>query len=203
MICTLQRYRTFTGDYLNYDGDVTEALAQAQTEIEERTERKFEQATRTETIVVRSNGRVYPSAYPVTAVSSPSDAVLDTPAVIVNTPLHREVQSGDFELVARNRFGSAHPYDWTLSPFVNGGPVTQAVTYTGGYATVPIELQRLNAEMAQYILAPRAPVGSASPASAPDLEGYSTPPLALLTDWPQTILRKINRWAHVKTKLPL
>lgn len=181
-LCTLAQYHTFTGDSTRSDADVTAALANAQTEIEELTERKFELATRTETLVVQSNGCVYPSAYPVTSVTLPSTAVINSPAVIVTSV--------------------ACP-PWDLSTVGNPGPTTQSVTYTGGYAAVPRKLQRLCAQMAQYLLTPSDPVGQATEVSTEDLEGYATPPLAVLTEWPPSILRQINRWRHIKTKLPL
>lgn len=180
MICTLQQYRSFTADYVSFDGDVTAALAEAQTVIEERTERSFERATRTETLRVWPDGRVYPVSYPLVSISAPANAVIEGPAIRITGYLYPE---------------------WVKPLWGVQQPIMQDVTYTGGFATIPLDLQRLGAQIAQLVLAPSLPIGSATPAATTDLEGYSSPPLAVLTEWPPSVVRQFRRWKHIKTKL--
>jgi hypothetical protein len=130
MILDLQTYRRLSKDWTSYDDDVSSALVAAQSQAEDYTGRKFELDIRTETVQVFSNGRAYPAAYPVSAVSAPSGATHDTKSILVGT-------------------GNVFPgFPWQTQPY------STVVTYTGGYApgTVPATLQQAIARLAVNLL---------------------------------------------------
>lgn len=205
-ICTLDTYRKLTGDMVTYDGDAVQALADAQTEIERLTERFFEQATVTETLPIRDGYRVLPSRYPVTAVTAPSGAVSDDGIGIYVGPQNTDVPTGGFEVLRGGGYGG---YVNGTGPFVayTGPPGvpnvlhTATTSYTGGYTTIPVDLQRLNAEMAMIILYPQSPANKQTTADESDTEGSAYPSLVTLADWPKTVKRKLRIWKHVKTRL--
>jgi hypothetical protein len=76
MIATLKDYRRITKDMTSYDGDILIELTAAQNYVEDFTERKFESATRAETLYQYSDGKVYPSATPIISVDTPVDATI-------------------------------------------------------------------------------------------------------------------------------
>lgn len=205
-ICTLATYRKLTGDMVTYDGDAVQALADAQTEIERLTERFFEQATVTETLPIRDTYRVYPSRYPVTAVTAPAGGLTDDGIGIYVGPQNNDVSTGGFEAL---RGGGYSGYTLGTGPFVaySGTPgpsltlSTATVSYTGGYTTMPVDLQRLNAEMAMIILYPQSPANKQTTADESDTEGYPYPALVTLADWPASVKRKLRIWKHVRTRL--
>jgi hypothetical protein len=121
-ICSRAKYRSLTGDSTTADADVDAALADAQRDLEERTERLFESATRTETLRVSPSGRVYPKATPITSVTTPANSTIDGNGIVVGGFLN--IFTGEYSTIA--------------------------VTYTGGYSaeTMPVRVVKLVARMA-------------------------------------------------------
>lgn len=148
MICTEQQYRKITGDKNSYSGDVLEALADAQNTVEEKTNRFYELAERTEKLSRYSDGKVYPSATPVVSVSSPVGAAIEG-----NSVSSTEWYYGD---VAVN---------WFISDSRNGYPLVE-LTYTGGWAagSIPVAIVKVTAEIAKLALTPSSdlPQGATS-----------------------------------------
>lgn len=207
-ICTLAAYRRWTGDMVTYDGDATQALAEAQEEIERLTERFFELATVTEVLPVREGYRVFPSRYPVLSVTAPAGAVTDDGIGVYVGPQGVDVATGSgFEVLRGGGYGG---YNLGTGPFVayNGVPgppptrITATTSYTGGYATIPVDLQRLCAEMAMIILYPQSPANKQTDADESDTEGSAYPVLVTLADWPKSVKRKLRIWKNIGTRLP-
>lgn len=144
MICSVDQYRRFTNDLSTEDYKVTQALTDAQSEIEEFCQREFESATRTETLRLYANGRVYPKAFPISTVDSMPGSIIDGWAILL---------------------GYGYQYATNVNPFVSGfGSDTWAwqpqvtVTYTGGYAAneLPPAMIRAAAQVAYDLLHPVA-----------------------------------------------
>lgn len=122
-ICSRAQYRNLTNDLASFDGDVDEALANAQATLEFETDRLFEQATRTEVLRVDVDGYVYPKALPIVSVSVPANTTIDGDRVLAG------VSSLTVLLTANSDI---------------------SLTYVGGYtaANMPKSLIKLVARMA-------------------------------------------------------
>ena len=179
-ICSVAQYRLVTRDYTSYDGDVLSALADAQSLLEEETERLFTSATRTETLAV-TNGRVWPAAVPITSVSAGGTVDVDRCSVLVSA------------------------YDSVEEPYPSSLLPTATVTYVGGFASAPPSLVRLVAEMASLALFPASLSGVPAGANSVSLAGqsYSSPGfLGGASSLPPGIRSHIREWKHPKSRLP-
>lgn len=76
MITDWATYKLVTGDTFSTQADAEAALARAQSKAEEITGRLFDKTERTETLAVDDQGKVWPSAQPIAAVSSPTTATI-------------------------------------------------------------------------------------------------------------------------------
>lgn len=127
MILTVQRYLELTGDLDNAPDAIERALVDAQAKIEKKLRRELESDERTETLYVKTNGRVYPSVTPVT-------------------------DAGDYEIID----GGVVVGDFFQAPinFISGQPSSIELTYTGGYEadTLPIDLEEAIADTAYDLL---------------------------------------------------
>lgn len=121
-ICSRERYREITGDITSEDSVVDAELAYAQQDLEERTDRLYESATRTESLLLDREGYVYPKALPVVSVSIPTQSAVDGNRVLIGS----------------------------LVNISNSADTRVSVTYVGGYAegAFPIGLVELVAAMA-------------------------------------------------------
>lgn len=122
-LVTVSRYQVITLDTTSAASAVSAALGRAQDEVEEYLRRPLSSEERTETLRLSLNGRAYPAATPITAVSSPSTAsILDGAAIYSVTPdsgpVWPGVDAGDF-------------------------PAEVTVTYTGGFSasTLPATIE--------------------------------------------------------------
>lgn len=172
MICTRAEYRTITGDTTTADAAVDDALAGAQRDLEEQTDRFFESATRTESLLLDKEGYVYPRALPITSVSVPSQVEVDGNRVLI---------------------GSLLNISQTIDTRVT-------VTYVGGYtAPLPVRLVQLVARMAYRDLHfnPSQPSGATS-VKVGDV-AFSGPNLDHLGH--RWIRRQITTWCHPSRRL--
>lgn len=121
-ICSRAKYREITGDTTTSDADVDSALADAQEDLEEQTDRFYESATRTESLLLDKDGYVYPKALPVVSVSVPTVTTVDGNRVLIGSLIN-------------------------ISEVVD---TRVSVTYVGGYAAadLPFRLVKLVARMA-------------------------------------------------------
>lgn len=140
MICDLATYRRLSHDTTSSDDDATAALNDAQQDAEEFCRRQFEQAERTEIMMVYRDGRVYPKSYPITVVDS---GTIDGAAIIV---------------------GNDYPFGGVIQPFLWSDAEFQpqvTKTYTGGYTAdqMPMTLKRAVAKIANAALNAQPLVG--------------------------------------------
>lgn len=172
MICTRAQYRTITGDTATADATVDQALADAQRDLQERTSRLYEVATRTESLLVDREGYVYPKAIPLVSVSSPAQSSVDGNRVLVGSALNVSIG--------------------TLID------TRVAVTYVGGYAAdeIPFSLTKLVARMAFRDLHPDVPLNATS-IKVGDVS-FSGDRLRRLIDG---IDRDLLRWVHPSARL--
>src|SRR4051812_36827124 len=84
MITDWATYKAVTGDVFTSQAQAEACLARAQRTIESRTGRLFDQAERTESLPV-SDGKVWPSAYPLVSVSVPDTASVDGDGLSLST----------------------------------------------------------------------------------------------------------------------
>lgn len=109
-LISVDDYQRFTSDLTPSAPAVTGAIVTAQQLVDEHCKRHFAYGSYTETLPVSSNGRVYPKATPVEAVTSPSGTSLAGSAV--------------------RGAGAA----WSLfDPLTGATTRTVELTYTGGY----------------------------------------------------------------------
>jgi hypothetical protein len=122
-VVTVAEYRALTGSAAGTDAAVQAALDETEALVAEYLRRPLAEAERTETLVVRADGTVWPSATPVESVSEPAGAA---------------VQGGTLIEVGGTAFG---PYFVTEGPWP-GAKAT--VTYVGGWssATLPATVRR-------------------------------------------------------------
>lgn len=178
MICSVLNYQRITGDSASDPAAVTTALQEAQRTIEDRTDRFFEQVSRTETLPVREGGRLYPRGLPLVSVTSPSGASIDGQAIV-------------------GASGSWLDPDLALNPPV-GRTARSAVTYVGGYAPeeMPTEIVAAVAELAYLALHPVLLVGV--PAGVTSIsfgsQSYSGASLGGVAQLPAHIRGLIRLW---------
>lgn len=160
MLVSVSVYQVATGDTSTAASAVSANLAEAQELVEEHLDRWLESSERTETLIVRHRGLVYPRAMPVTAVAATSDAAGD----IVHSGFGVRLTSSPEQLVALSDLATPRYDDTTAT--------TADLTYTGGYtsATLPATLRRALCRLA-YALgqAPTYHGGGTSPAGATSL----------------------------------
>lgn len=158
-IATLADYRRITRDRDSYDGDIYEALDAAQDFLEENTDRFFETDTRTESLKVHSDGRVYPHATPITAVTTPTNTISSTSSIALGA-------YGMDVAVRWPEWFQASPGDDIEWFYVGSGRPRLTVTYTGGYDEdeIPESLKRLVVDIAKVGLSEtmNVPVGATS-----------------------------------------
>lgn len=142
MLVSIARYRDITGDESSASGVVEGALVDAQALLEEELRRPLETDTRTERCRVFGEARgatVYPSATPITSVTSPSGASVVGHAVLGGSAV------------------SGPPY------FLTDPDGFAEVTYVGGYDPnasagdddyLPVTLQRAIAWAAKALVSP-------------------------------------------------
>lgn len=111
-LVTAARYRSVTLDTSSAEATVTAALERAEALVEEYLRRPLASTSRTETVRFAGDGRVYPAATPITAVT------------------------GGYVIVVGGQAISGAPIDAAPS-FPSFGettyPATATITYTGGY----------------------------------------------------------------------
>lgn len=178
-VATLADYRRITRDMLSYDGEVLAELAAAQKIVEEQTDRKFESATRTETLYQYADGRVYPSALPLVSVSVPSGATIDgnsirTPSVFSDITINSDY------------------FNNTYIPQVT-------VTYIGGNTAgnFPQEIVRIICQIAEFNLVSNSTLFQV-PAGATSIKTGDVQILGKNlgdnTDLPSSITRVLRTW---------
>jgi hypothetical protein len=140
VIVSVARYQTFTLDTTSSSASVTGALVIAQDLVEEYLDRWLESASRTETLTIKGDGRVYPRAIPVT--SPPSGA---------ETDFHGRAIRG---------------VTWDTGPVFELSDVpnrVSTITYTGGYLAyadplatddtrIPVTIERAIAHVARGLI---------------------------------------------------
>ena len=133
-ILTTAEYRRLTGDYTSYDGDAEYVLGEVQKAMERYTNRRFDYDMYTEKLKTY-DGAIFPSAMPVEAVTVP-----DPGGITVN----------DFGIT----WGGYYGIDYARNQDIYGAPALVEVSYTGGYKPedMPVELKRINAEIARRFL---------------------------------------------------
>lgn len=185
----LYTYRTLSGDMASLDSDVTAALADAQELLEQYLRRGYydatgawvgclEQASRTETVRLHTDGRAYPLATPIISISVPANAIVRDNAVIGLVSLANPLF--DF-LYEPYRFSGV--WDATMP--------LGTLTYIGGYlpAGVPRKLRQANVDLARVGMETFDPVSagvkqasvdgtSVTYADAPDRAGVTQAILA-------------------------
>ena len=134
MIVDWATYKIVTGDTFSSQADAEAAIARAQRKAEEITERQFDKAERTESLRVDESGKVWPTAYPVAAVTTPSGSQIDDNGMSIKT--------------------TSPSWQDALATIVPGWATDRPrvlVTYTGGYdvaTPAPTGLQDAIAELA-------------------------------------------------------
>lgn len=146
-------YRSISGDTTSLSADVTAALATGQQLLEEWLRRPLELLERTEQVRIHADGRAYPSATPIQAVSVPSWAVVMDGTTVLS--LFADQNPLWDILVEPYRYGpggAGGQFDTTMRP--------STITYTGGFtsATLPRKLRQAIADLAQVELTTFSPV---------------------------------------------
>lgn len=160
-VCTVADYREATGDRVSADDDVVAALAKAQGRVEEKLERLLDDGEHTEALPVDDDGRVWPSAFPVLAVTSPTPATIDGDGFSVKVGVGLPA----FALVDWEAFPSMSPRSRT----------TASVTYTGGpWAACPQELKDVICEVAHRRLRPANTAGVPAGATSVSMGGTAS-----------------------------
>lgn len=155
MLVSVSTYQVTTGDTSTAASAASGFLYEAQELLEELLDRQLESAERTETLLVRHRGLVYPRALPVTAISVASDATGD----VVHSGFGVRLTSAPEALVTLTDVSSTR-YDDTAA-------TTADLTYTGGYtsATLPTTLRRAICRVARALtVASGYDGGAATPA---------------------------------------
>lgn len=137
-LLTRAEYRKLSGDRDSYDGDVDPALVEIQDAMERYTNRKFDYGTYTEEAIWYGS-TFYPAAMPVESVTVPE-----------NTTVHKYGVSG---------YSNYMGIDYARNQDLYGFPAYSEITYMGGFkpGEMPIELQRIAAELARRVLSLTAP----------------------------------------------
>lgn len=176
MLVTVERYRIVTGDTTTAASAVSAAIEEATDLLSEDLGWQIEEDERTETLNV-IDGRVYPSAVPITAVEA--GQTIDGYSVTGAAPLGSDFLTEGFE-------GDVH---------------RATLTYTGGWTadTLPSSIRRAICWAARGILTPSAaeavPDGATSVRLGDASVTYATAQTRATTGitWPP----KVMRW-HLK-----
>lgn len=185
MITDYETYVSVTGDTFTDQAKVLTNLVRAQGKIEELTGRQFEAMERTESLPV-IDGQVWPSAYPITAVSAGGTLRGDGLAVLVTAT------------------GNA----WLdqFAPAPDPAPRTYvSVTYTGGFApdSAPSRLTDAICELAQRYSTPANT--AAVPAGVMNVgingQSYSGKRLGGPASIPQALLNEIHAFDHIASRM--
>jgi hypothetical protein len=184
-------YKLVTGDRFSAEADVLAALARAQSRAEEVTERKFDRAERTETLVIDEGGYVWPAAYPVVSVTLPSTATVGDDAM--------SIKAG----VASWQDAVADLLPAAVSCAVRPRVLT---TYTGGYATVsdaPTGLTDAICELAYRYLNPAdtstIPAGATSVSATG--QSVSGGKLGGAASIPPALRQELHKFDHVNKRM--
>lgn len=147
-LCNIATYRRITHDAASLDADVTAALADAQAIVEEhlRVPGMLESASHTESLPVFADGRVYPTAQPVTAVATPAGMTIDPVSGAVYGAAGTVAPGDDF--LINNRGIQTRRY------------ALLEMTYTGGFTsgTLPMRHKRGICNIARELLRADSPV---------------------------------------------
>ena len=142
MLVSVAQYELITGDTTSAASAVSASLLEAEELLGEALYRTLPSGERTETLIVRAHGRVYPKAVPVTAIATASESAgtieYEGHAVkLTSAPLVMDMIANDFQTGL---------YDDT-------DVSTAALTYTGGYTstTLPARLRRALAVIAKAL----------------------------------------------------
>lgn len=173
---TVAAYRIRTGDNTTPGTEVTGALLEAEELLEGTLRRKLASEERTETCVIYPDGRIYPSAYPITA----ADFTIDGRALRGATP-----DGGPF-------IGVFEPVDSRRA----------TVTYTGGFTdeTFPRRLAHAVYDLAKGIVdGPSGLAGWATSASVGDVSVSGAAPTgedldSLVPGLYRRVVGYRNRW---------
>jgi hypothetical protein len=207
VIASTEDYRRVTGDLTSYDGDVMDALADAKDEFLRRTGRIIELGTYTENLPIYEDGRVYPSATPVTGVLDPADAVFDRVSITVaaapdTLAAGAYTWPGYYPAYGGYAYGPASGYQPIPSDVLIGvdrrpPPPVRTVNYTGGYAPPPSDVVRCVCEMAVYTLHPdfglELPVGTTSVTLGDQSISGS---FAASTQYPSSVTNVISKYTR-------
>jgi hypothetical protein len=146
-------YRVMTGDMTNLDSDVDAALVTAQQQLEEYLGRgyadstgwngRLEFGTYTDIVRLHNDGRAYPLAIPITAVTSPVGAIVRDDYVMGLWPAQNPLWDILYEPYMYGPGGAGGDWDTT-------SPIT-TITYSGGYtsASCPRKLRQAIADLAK------------------------------------------------------
>lgn len=195
MIATYDDYVAVTGDHVTSQADAEAALARAQRRAEELCERLFDAQERTEALTPDTDGVLWPSAYPVTAV--PDGYRIDADALSVSTgatPSERDLFSDIWGI----------PLE-ALPGYVAPSPVP--LTYTGGYApgAAPQGLVDAICELASRYVAPAdtrgVPAGVTSVTISGDAsQSYSGRALGGSSGVPSSLRMQLRAYLHVQAR---
>lgn len=191
MIVDWATYKLVTGDTFSSQADAEAVLARAQSKAEEITGRLFDKTARTETLAADDQGKVWPSAYPVAAISSPTDATVadDGQSILVSSTAWWQ---GLATVVPLSELAERPRY---------------AVTYTGGYdSTTPAPVGLVDAicELAHRYRNPADM--STVPAGATSLgasgQSVAGPRLGGAASVPPALRVQLLKHQHISRRLP-
>jgi hypothetical protein len=189
VIATVADYRNVTGEAFPPDPTVLVNLQRAQSRVEDLTERLLDTAVRTESVEVR-DGKAYPKAYPVTAVTTPATSVPspDGKYIVTNTTNWQDQIS--------QMLGASD---------VLADPVFVLFTYTGGYAAgqAPVGLVEAICELAQRYGQPANTAAVPAGVNSVGLgnQSYSGGTLGGSSKIPPALKADIRRYRHIVSRM--
>jgi hypothetical protein len=207
VIASTEDYRRITNDLSSYDGDVMAALVDAADEFLRQTGRIIELGTYTEQLPVYQDGRVYPSATPVTSVLDPPDAAHDTISITVATAPDTLAAGaytwpGYYPAYGGYAYGALGGYQPLPSDVLVGvdrapPPPVRTVSYTGGRSPAPSDVVRCVCEMAGYSLHPE--FGFELPAGTKSVtlgDQSITGAFQASSNWPASVTKVIAKYTR-------
>lgn len=189
MIVDWDTYKDVTGDTFTEQAKAERMLARAQSKAEEVTERLFDRAERTETLPADDQGKVWPKAYPIAAVASPTDVPISDDGLSI--------------LVAANTvWWQGLPALLSLSERPR-----YAVIYTGGYddtVKAPTGLTDAIYELAHRYCNPADTTTVPAGATSLGAGGQSAagPRLAGSASLPPALRAELLKFRHIAARLP-
>lgn len=189
MIVSYQTYCDVTGDTFTPQARVEANLVRAQAKVEDRAERAFELAERTESLPV-VDGKAWPKAYPITSVSLPSGAA---------------VSADGLSLMLSPSNWLSDPVMADAAGLTPADPTHYLFTYVGGYApgAVPVDLVDIICEVAQRYSLPANT--AAVPAGATSInvngQGISGGVLGGASALTPALKASIARYKHVNARM--